>query len=44
MTKYEKIMTMNIEEFAKWLKQFSKFNEDWQILRLWLESNAKDGM
>lgn len=44
MTKYEKIMAMDINTFAKWLKQFSDFNDDWQILRLWLESDGNEGL
>ena len=44
MTKYEKIKTYNIEAFAKWLKQFSNYEGDWQTLRLWLESDSNEGL
>lgn len=39
-TKYEKIKTMSIEQMAKFLKEFSDFDDDWKILRLWLESDG----
>jgi hypothetical protein len=41
MTKYEKIMSMNINELAKFLKEFSDFKDDWQILRVWLETDGE---
>lgn len=41
MTKYEKIMTMDINELAKFLKEFSDFEEDWQILRVWLDTDSE---
>jgi len=44
MTKYEKIMTMDINTLAKWLKQFSEFKGEWQTLRLWLESDGNVGL
>lgn len=44
MTKYEKIITMDIETFAKWLIQFTDSECDWQTFRLWLESDAKEGL
>lgn len=44
MTKFEKIKTYDIETFAKWLKQFSSFEDDWRILRVWLESDGNEGL
>lgn len=44
MTKFEKIKTYDIETFAKWLKQFSSFEDDWRILRGWLESDGNKGL
>lgn len=44
MTKFEKIKTYDVETFAKWLKQFSSFEGDWQTLRLWLESDGNEGL
>lgn len=44
MTKYEKIKTMDINTFAKWLKQFCEFEDDWRILKVWLETDSKEGL
>ena len=41
MTKYEKIMEMNIEQLAKFLKEFSSSTLDWRDLRALLESDGE---